>query len=169
MDRCWSTTASRPIADVQSPDVRLGWRESDLEIPSPSANALALAEAGREPMRPRSGEGVRPTPFPSARSEGDDAAKRFAGLQGVVGLVDLLDRVAAGEQLIQLEAAGPIEIDQPRNVGLRRRRAVERSGQYPLLIDESGCCSPVSGSRDSAERKRNLHSGNHEYRTVGSG
>jgi len=41
--------------------------------------------------------------IPSARSEGDDAATRFAGLQGAVGLVDLLDRVAAGEQLIQLE------------------------------------------------------------------
>lgn len=43
-------------------------------------------------MRPP--EGVRSSPVPIERSEGDHAAKRFTGLQGVVGLVDFLDWVA---------------------------------------------------------------------------
>ena len=49
----------------------------------------------------------------------DDAAHVLAGEQVVVALVDLVQRVGAGDDLVELEVAGLVEPEDLRDVGGR--------------------------------------------------
>src|SRR5690242_16227728 len=92
---------------------------------------MAHLPRGRRPRRPRFA--------PSAARASilvDDSARDFAGVHGGEGFVDLVEAPLAGDELVELEGAGEVEVDQAREVGAGAGRAVEAAAQLALAIDE---------------------------------
>src|SRR5437764_13229883 len=56
--------------------------------------------------------------------EGEHAASEFPGVQVVDGLLDVLHRIGAGDQLVELQTACLVQVDDHRDVGAGPGRAV---------------------------------------------
>src|SRR5215469_2374230 len=66
----------------------------------------------------------------------DDAADVLAVVHVLVGLVDLVEPVLAGDQLVQLEVPGLVHADQPRDVEQGVGVAEQRTADLPHVADE---------------------------------
>src|SRR5262245_14789634 len=66
----------------------------------------------------------------------DDAADVLAVEHVLVPLVDLVQPVLAGDQLVQLEVTGAVQPEQPRYVVQRVAVAEQRSAQLALVADQ---------------------------------
>src|SRR5215470_5703073 len=77
--------------------------------------------AAGAPGAPRSGAGMQ-----------DHAADVLAVQQVLVPLVDLVEGVGVGDQLVQLEVAGPVKLHHPRDV-VERVAGAEQAALDPLL------------------------------------
>ena len=80
-----------------------------------------LSEAGSAERSPQRGanralHSARQRRALSSVVEDEDAAVDLAGLEGVVGLVDLAEAVASGDQLVDLEASLAVELHEPGHV-----------------------------------------------------
>ena len=54
----------------------------------------------------------------------------------LIGLVDLVEEVPAGDQLIELEVAGAVQVEQPRHVVERIAVTEQRAAQLALVADQ---------------------------------
>src|SRR5581483_3641717 len=100
-------------------------------VPRPRRIGNRAAACPRETRRPaparRASRGG-----PSFGSEDDHSAHVLAGGERAVGLVDLVQRVAVRDQLVQLQLAGQVQVHQAAEVVEYARRAVARAGQLLL-------------------------------------
>src|SRR3990172_1204504 len=64
--------------------------------------------------------------------EGDDAARDLPLPHRLEGVVDPLERVGAADQLVQLELASQVQLDQLRHVQPEARASVGRAGEHLL-------------------------------------
>src|SRR5689334_9114320 len=78
--------------------------------------------------------GATVQPFASVPVD-DDAADQLAVLQVLVALVDLVEPVAAGDELVQLELAVPVQAEQPRYVVERVAHAEDVALDPALVAD----------------------------------
>src|SRR5207245_10176912 len=65
--------------------------------------------------------------------EADGAARRLPGPQQLAPLVDLLERVRPADQLVELQPAVEVELDELWEIDGRADRAVERALERLLL------------------------------------
>src|SRR6516162_7090329 len=91
---------------------------------SPAASTRTTVAASPSP-RPTWKPSSRSTDTRRQRSEGDDPAQDAAGLNIRVALVDLIERVCLGDQLIELQDAVAVEAQQPGNLGAGAFGSVE--------------------------------------------
>src|SRR5713226_4308676 len=83
------------------------------------------------------GESTAPGgPRATGRLEDDETSPEFPGCQCPKGLVGLLETVALGDELVDLELARLIERDQPRQVLARARAAIARADDGTLTRHE---------------------------------
>src|SRR6202034_959133 len=68
---------------------------------------------------------------------GDDAADDLAVVQVLVARVDVVERVAAGDELVELELAGPVEAEQPGDVVERVAHAEDVTLDAALPADHA--------------------------------
>lgn len=74
--------------------------------------------------------------MPVLRLAEDEAAGDLALLERGVGLVDFGERIRPGQQTIEIETPGPVQVDQAMQIDARTRRTVDRSLQGLLGVDE---------------------------------
>src|SRR2546422_3639122 len=71
-----------------------------------------------------------------ACSKDHDATRDLSTLERVIRFVDLRERIAPGQQLVDLQLAGAVEVDQLRDVVPWPRGTVDRAGDGALLEDQ---------------------------------
>src|SRR3984957_12368290 len=87
-----------------------------------------------DPDDPRSARSRPGRPLPRV---GDDAADDLAVVQVLVARVDVVERVAAGDELVELELAGPVEAEQPGDVVERVAHAEDVTLDAALPADHA--------------------------------
>src|SRR6185369_10161823 len=105
---------------------------------APDALAGDAAEGGVKKRAPKH----RRPPWSRAQVaelgvEYDHRAGDLAALHLVKGRVDLLDRQAAGDHVVELQLAGHVEVDEPRHVDREAVRAHQRALDA-FLAEEGG-------------------------------
>src|SRR5215510_15409052 len=121
------------------------WRamsRSSVDLPVPGGPSIttcrpassATVSTSRSRRSPTMG-GARPAPATgpgSGAAMHDHAADVLAVQQVLVALVDLVEGVGGGDQLVQLQVAGPVELHHPRDV-VERVAGTEQAALDPLL------------------------------------
>src|SRR3984957_2559107 len=106
-----------------------GQPSSSLSSANPVAAPLQVSPDDRRSASSRPG---RPLP-----RVGDDAADDLAVVQVLVARVDVVERVAAGDELVELELAGPVEAEQPGDVVERVAHAEDVTLDAALPADHA--------------------------------
>src|SRR6478752_1346691 len=79
----------------------------------PRANALRPASCSPPPAKRRASE----SPSSASQVLVDDHAAHVLAVEHVlVGLADLIELVSGGDELVELEMPGPVDLEDPRDV-----------------------------------------------------
>src|SRR5205085_12564181 len=95
---------------------------------------------GGGPASPRARRRARPRRSRSARTcpssclQREDAARKTARLQILERGGELVERVAAGDELVDLQPAGQVEVREHREVAAGTRRPLAAAQDRPVLV-----------------------------------
>src|SRR5215475_9348351 len=136
-------SSALPSANTTALPARRAMSRSRVDLPVPggpsittcrpaSSATVSTSRSRRSPTMGGAGPGCADSGPGSGAAIQDHAADVLAVQQVLVPLVDLVEGVCGGDQLVQLEVTGLVELHQPRNV-VERVAGTEQAALHALL------------------------------------